>query len=72
MNILVKKIQIVEKVKTTEIQKTRIVNKLKTVQKMKIVKKLKTIKIHLHSMKWKFIYDDDQREQLNREKQLNQ
>ncbi len=43
----------------TEIQKMRIA------QKMKIVKKLKTIKIHLHSMKWKLVYDDDQERQLD-------
>ncbi len=72
INILVKKIQIIKKVKTIKIQKTRIINKLKTTQKMKIVKKLKTIEIHLHSMKWKFIYNNNWRRQLDQEKQLNQ
>ncbi len=59
VNILMKKIQIIKKVKTIEIQK------IKIIQKMKIVKKLKIIKIHLHSMKWKFVYDDNKEEQLN-------
>ncbi len=66
MNVLVKKIQIVKKVKINEIQKMRIVKKLKTAQKVQ------TIEIHLHSMKWKLIYDDDWRKQLNQEKQLDQ
>ncbi len=58
VNVLVKKIQIVKKVKTIE---------MKTAQKTKIVEKLKTIEIHLHSMKWELVYDDNRREQLDRE-----